>query len=71
MGIYEGYHFGGMHLVWWIIWLILIFWIFATPFNIPGQRLKKDSPIDMLKKRLAAGQINKEEYLERKKLIES
>lgn len=45
-------HYGGMHLIWWIIWMVLIIWIFATPWSIPGQRAKKDSPLDILKKTL-------------------
>ncbi len=71
MGMYEGYHYGGMHLIWWVLWMILIFWIFATPYHIPGQRSKKDSPLDILKKRFAIGEINEEEYQKKKKLIES
>lgn len=67
---YENYHFWGMHLVWWFVWGILIFWIFATPYDIPGQRAKKDSPLDILKKRFASGQISREEFQQNKKLIE-
>jgi len=48
-----------MHLIWWINWVGFIFWIFTTPYDIPGQRKKKDSPLDILKKRFAAGQITK------------
>jgi putative membrane protein len=70
MHMYEGYHVWGMHLVWWFIWGVLLFWVFATPYDVPGQR-KKNSPLDILKKRLAAGEINKEEYEEKRKLIES
>jgi putative membrane protein len=68
--MYNGYHFGGMHLLWWFIWLIFIFWVFAIPYDIPGQRKKKDSSLDILQKRLAAGQITKEDYQEHKALIE-
>jgi len=64
-------YYGGMNLVWWFIWVILLFWIFATPYNIPGQRMKKDTPLDILQKRYAAGQINTEEYEEMKRVIES
>ena len=64
---YYGYHFWGMHLIWWFIWIMLIFWIFATPFNVPGLPKKKDRPLDILKKRYAAGEINNEEYQEKKK----
>lgn len=69
MEFYEGYHFWGMHLIWWIIWLVVLFWIFATPYSIPGQRARKESPLYVLKKRLAAGEITNEEYLEKKNLI--
>lgn len=64
---YDGYHFWGMHLIWWFIWIILLFWIFAMPYDVPGQRKKKDSPLDILQKRFTSGQITKEEYQESKK----
>ena len=63
--------YGGMNFIWWIIWMIVIFWIFATPYNIPGQRTKKDSPLDLLQKRFALGQINNDEYQEKKKILEN
>lgn len=69
MEMYEGYHYWGMHLVWWFIWVILLFWIFATPYHIPGQRSKKESPLDILKTRFASGQINKKEFLENRDLL--
>lgn len=68
---HEYYNFWGMHFFWWIIWIILLFWIFATPYNIPGQRAKKDTPLNILKKRFASGEITKEEFLEKKKIIEN
>lgn len=66
----EGYQFVGMHYIWWFIWIIFLVWIFAIPYDIPGQRLKKDSPLDLLKKRLAVGEIDINEYHEKKKIIE-
>lgn len=54
-----------MHFAWWFIWVILMFWIFATPYDIPGQRTKKGTPLDMLKKRFASGEIDKETYLKK------
>ncbi len=64
------YHYGGMHLIWWFVWFIIIVLFFAKPYNIPGQRFKKESPIDILKKRLASGEISDEEFLEKVKLLE-
>lgn len=68
---YDGYHFAGMHLVWWFVWVTLFFWIYATPYNIPGQRMKKDSPLDILRKRFANGEIKTDEYHEKKKILEN
>jgi len=62
-------HYFGMHLFWWIIWIILLFWIFAIPDDIPGQRKKLNSPLDILKKRYAEGEIDSVEYEERKNML--
>lgn len=68
---FDGHDFWGMHWFWWILWMLFIFWIFATPYDIPGQRKRKEPPLDILKKRLANGEISKEEYEELKKTIEN
>jgi len=48
----------------------MLFWIFALPYDIPFQRKRKDSALDILKRRLASGEISNEEYLEKKKILE-
>jgi len=58
---FEG-HYWGMHIIWWVIWVIFIIWVFATPWDIPGQKMKKETPLDLLKKRYANVEITKEEY---------
>jgi putative membrane protein len=63
-------NFGGMNLIWWIVWMIIILWIFATPYNIPGQRTRKESALDILQKRFASGAISIDEYQEKKKIID-
>lgn len=68
--MYVGYQYGGMHFFWWILWAIMLFWIFVVPYNIPGQRMPKDSPLDILKKRYASGEINKVQYDELKSVLE-
>jgi len=40
------------------------------PYNIPYMRIKRDSPLDILKKRLASGEITTEEYNEKKKILQ-
>jgi len=66
----ENYYWG-MHGFWWLAWFILMFWIFATPYDIPGQRRRKDSPYDILRKRFASGEIDSDEYHKKKKELES
>lgn len=70
MYMHQGYQYGGMHLFWWFLWIIFLIWIFVIPYNIPGQRLKKDGPLDILKNRLASGEIDNKDYLEKIKLLE-
>ncbi len=69
--MYNGYYFGGMHFIWWIIWMGLLIWIFLTPWSLPGERRQKDAPLDILQKRFAWGEITKEHYLEHKKILET
>ena len=68
--LYAENIFGGMHLLWWFVWLALLFWIFAMPYDVPGQRRRTESPFNILHKRFAAGEISKEEYLERLQILE-
>jgi len=69
--MYEGYHFWGMHLVWWFVWAVALFSIFGWYEPIPKKKLKRDAPLEILKRRFASGEISKEEYEERKKIIET
>ena len=66
---HSGYHWWGMHLIWWLVWMFFLVWVFALPYDIPFQR-KKGSAFDILQKRFAAGQITNEEYQEKKKILE-
>jgi putative membrane protein len=50
-----------MHLVWWIVWIIILVWIFAIPYDLTGQPARKDTPPDIMKMRFASALINKEE----------
>lgn len=63
-------HYWGMHWIWWIIWVIFLIWIFATPWDIPGQRKKETNAMEVLQKRLASGEISDEEFERIKSKIE-
>ncbi len=67
--IEDNNYYWGMSTIWWIVWIVLLFWIFAIPYDIPGQRRHKDSPLEILKKRFAAGQMTKEEFLNQKEIL--
>lgn len=68
---FQGYYYAGMHLIWWILWGCIWIWIFGMLYYNPGQRWRKDSPMDILKRRLASGEITEDEYRERKKILEN
>ena len=68
--MHWGYSFWGMHLVWWIVWVVLLVWIFVTPWDVPGQRKRPDSPLDILKKRYASGEIGREQFERMKEDLE-
>ena len=61
------YYFWGMHGLWWIFWLFL--WISFFSFMMPVSRSRyrvMQSPLQLLQRRYAAGEIPSEEYEERR-----
>ncbi|PAU95077.1 hypothetical protein CK503_02440 [Aliifodinibius salipaludis] len=68
--MFYDHHFIGMHWVWWIvITLTILFLVFNTlPFRFSSN--SREGPLDILEKRFARGEIEKEEYQERKRIIE-
>jgi putative membrane protein len=66
-----GHYFWGMNFIWWFMWILLMVWMFATPFAIPGQRHRHNSPLDVLRMRLASGQITPEQYREHKQMLDT
>jgi len=63
--------FIGMHLLWWVFWIVLLVVMFGWFEPVPKKRIRKDSPFDILQKRLASGDITNEEYAEKKRIIEN
>jgi putative membrane protein len=64
-------YYWGMHFFWWVLWIGMLAWIFLVPYDIPFQRRKKDSALDILQKRFAAGEISADEYNTKSKIIEN
>ncbi|WP_205942692.1 SHOCT domain-containing protein [Pedobacter psychroterrae] len=64
-------HFFGMDIIWWFIWVVILVWIFLVPYDIPGQRNKKERPLDILQKRFARGAIDLKEYQRNKAVLEN
>jgi putative membrane protein len=50
-------------------WIIILIWAFATLYNFLGQRTKKETSLDILKKKFTKGEITNEEFEEKKKLL--
>ena len=67
--MYE-HHYLGMHFFWWLFWIILIVWLFSTQRKMPSQQTKDESPLEILKKRFAKGEITKDEYQKIKNTLE-
>ena len=70
MHLFEG-HYWGMHVFWWVVWMIFIIWIFVTQWDIPGQRTKKETPLDILKKRYASGEIDRQQFEDMRKDLQN
>ena len=59
-----------MHWLWWIFWIIIAIIVFAAFWFIRGNRRRNETPLDILKRRYAAGEIDTEEYELRKRELE-
>ena len=69
--MFYDHHFVGMH---WIWWLIVVGIVLLVVFNVIPYRPKtelKDDAMEILKKRFARGEIEREEFEERKRIIEN
>lgn len=69
MHFYEGGWFWGMHIVWWFFWALLIVLFFTLVTPVPKHRVR-ETPLEILQRRYAAGEISSEEYEERKGKLE-
>lgn len=74
--MFDGYdyygHMGGMHFFWWIFWVVLIVaLLFWRGDRWRGPREKsRETPHEVLRRRLAAGEISPEDYESRKAILD-
>lgn len=66
---YDGWGFWGMHFFWWLFWIVLIVVFFALIEPVPRGR-RSQTPLEILQRRYAAGEISEKEYEERKTKLE-
>ena len=66
---YVGASYWGMHFFWWLFWIAAMVLVFSpfTPVS-PGRR--RQTPLEILQRRYAAGEISMQEYEERKATLE-
>ena len=61
------YGFFGMHLVWWIFWFVAITALFSLATPVPkGKARASETPLNILQRRYARGEIDSAQYEERK-----
>lgn len=67
-------HFMGFPFFWWLvpfIVIVIIVLLVRKPQSTNYHRdISRETPLEILKKRYAKGEISKEEYLEAKKTLE-
>ena len=66
--LYDDGHFWGMHMIWWGFWIIVIIVIFFTPWIFRPEK-SGDSAMNVLQEIYACGEIDKEEFDERKRVL--
>ena len=69
---YDGGYMGGMHGWWWFFWLLVIGAVFFYGWGRPGRRVDhpRETPHEVLRRRLANGEITPQQYEERKALLD-
>lgn len=68
-GYGHGFGFGPVGILFWILIIGLVIWAFGQFSRQAGKRTAND-PLDILKRRYARGEIDKEEYEQRRRDLE-
>ena len=72
MRLGAGHFMGGMHWFWWVFWLaligVIVFYGWGRPSEQRGR--PRETPHEVLQRRLASGEISPQEYEKRKALLD-
>ena len=64
----ENYSMFGMHLLWWFFWISTIFFVFLYE-PVSRKIIYKNTPLDLLKRHYATGNMTTEEFYLREKVL--
>jgi putative membrane protein len=70
--MYEGGSWFGMHVFWWIFWVVVIVAVAYVSLRARGdpRQVSRASPHEVLRRRYAAGELSTQEYEERKAVLD-
>ncbi|WP_221898684.1 SHOCT domain-containing protein [Robiginitalea sp. SC105] len=54
-----------MHAFWWVFWIVVLVLVYLRPW----EQKRTEDPLQLLKRRLAKGEISRKEYEEIKKTL--
>lgn len=64
-----GGSFWGMHFFWWLFWVAALMLMFSPITPVSAGR-RRETPLQVLQRRYAAGDVSTVEYEERKTILE-
>jgi putative membrane protein len=68
---HDGGFFWGMHLLWWLFWIVLILAFFSLVTPVSRRKARpRETALEILQRRYAAGEISSEDYEARKATLE-
>ncbi len=73
MMFHDGWGFFGMHALWWLFWIIVLVLFFSVLTPVPRNeaRRRRETPLEIVQRRYAAGEILTQEYEERKAKLQA
>ncbi len=67
----DGWWFFGMHAFWWLFWVALLIVFFTLLTHVRrGLERSRSTPLEILQRRYAAGEISTDEYESRRAVLE-